>query len=160
MKRCKIILVMLLFAMSVYSANNDSIYALLGKFLISQKVLDVKGNHVDKFKDMIFLSEILTGNDDVNVEFGIYKFSSRYQEDGRSYIFVKNKDVYAVFESDQQILIIRYLMEEKRKGLLQFDDDVLEEYIYLISCELHKDLYIIESIGEIKYYHIVYKKYN
>lgn len=155
MKKNIIILALLLFVNMNCCASNDSIYTSLVKLLISQKVLKVESVQGHKSKDLIYISELITESKEINVDFGVYKFSSALQEDGKSYILIKNKDCYEVFEENESTLIIRYLLEEKRKHKLILDDCMMGKYIYSILSEQHTSLNIVESIGIIRFHHSI-----
>jgi len=161
-----IIINLLLLTNSYATSKQDSVYHDLYQFLLSMGdlpkgmdwVLECENCECKKYLYVfdILKDEFPNQPDFIDIPFGIYKFNYNGCMDCGYYVLIKHNESYKVFYQNALPLIIKELLQIKRKYPELIPDELFYNYLSeLIKVDLGintSNVLIMRKIGKIEYY--------
>ena len=123
----------------------------LGKFLILKGELAVNINGELSIEESISFKELISENNKLDLDFGIYKFTTNLNEETGYNIFFKIFDLYEIYDIERFDLIIKKLNDVRKLNPEFLDNEKFNNYldkiinVYYEEEELYLDRAVVKK---------------
>jgi hypothetical protein len=127
--RSSTVLLICVLAKTCFGQDCSDLNTHLGKFLILKGELAVNINSELSIEQSISFMELISENNKLDLDFGIYKFTTNLNEETGYNIFFKILDIYEIYDIDRIDLIVKKLNDVRKQNPDFLDNEEFYQYL-------------------------------